>query len=275
MRRLLRWAYRRFIHPTARNSLRVSLLLTARDRPPQAITDFACARVLVLAPHMDDETLGCGGSLLRHIDAGAQITVAFMTDGRWGDARLFDSKLSATEIDQRQQVLIATRKAEARQAAAVLGIDNLIFLDAADGALRPDPPCVARLAEVVRQCAPDIVYLPFVMDLHEDHWQTNRVLLACLEHLPADPNRRLCLRGYEVWTPLVANRLADISAQMPRKLQALAVYRTQLKDVNYLRAVESLNAYRAATHGRGEGFAEAFYQCSIPEYQELMRQIHR
>lgn len=273
MRRLLRWAYRRFIHPTARNSLRISLLLTARDRPPEAITDFACARVLVLAPHMDDETLGCGGSLLRHIEQGAQVHVVFMTDGRWGDARLFANNLSAAEIEQRQQALVGIRKAEARLAAALLGIHDLIFLDAADGALRPDAPIVARLAEIIQQYSPDIVYLPFVMDLHEDHWQTNRVLLACLDRLPSVLTRRLCLRGYEVWTPLVANRLADISAQMPRKLQALAVYQSQLKDLNYLRAVEGLNAWRSVNHGQGEGFAEAFHQSGVPEYQELMRQI--
>ncbi|MHB8473257.1 MAG: PIG-L deacetylase family protein [Gammaproteobacteria bacterium] len=273
MRRLLRWAYRRFIHPTARNSLRVSLLLTARDRPPEPITDFGCARVLVLAPHMDDETLGCGGSLVRHIEQGAQVTVVFMTDGRWGDARLFENNLSAAEIDQRQQVLIVTRQDEARQATAILGIHDPVFLNATDGALRPDAAIVAGLADVILQYLPDIVYLPFVMDLHEDHWQTNRVFLECLSRLPPHLHKRLCLRGYEVWTPLIANCLADISAQMPRKLQALAIYRSQLKDVNYLRAVESLNAYRSVNLGKGEGFAEAFYQCSVPEYQELMRQI--
>ena len=82
--RLLRATYRR-LQPTARNNLRTWLALEQRDSPPTPISDYAHRTVVVLAPHSDDETIGCGGTLARHVECGAQVHVIFLTDGRWGD----------------------------------------------------------------------------------------------------------------------------------------------------------------------------------------------
>jgi hypothetical protein len=82
LRLFIRWGYRRLLHPSARNSLQLTLMLAEHDRAPEPITDFTASRVLVLAPHMDDEVIRCGGVVARHVAAGAQVAVAYMTDGR-------------------------------------------------------------------------------------------------------------------------------------------------------------------------------------------------
>ena len=71
-------------------------------------------RVVVLAPHMDDETIGCGGTLALHAQRGANVTVVFMTDGRHGSSKL--STLPREQREQEQVRLIETRKCEARLA---------------------------------------------------------------------------------------------------------------------------------------------------------------
>ena len=72
-------------------------------------------RVLVLAPHMDDEVIGCGGTVARHVARGADVTVIFLTDGRQGGA-VAQSGGSLEPLD-----IVATRKQEARRALARTG----------------------------------------------------------------------------------------------------------------------------------------------------------
>ena len=268
--RLLRAAYRR-LQPGARNALRTWLVLEERDRMPEPITRFDEQRVLVIAPHSDDEVIGCGGTIARHARAGAAVHVAFMTDGRWGDGGLFAPDISVAERTQRQKALIDLRKQEARAAAALLGTRQLHFLDLPDGALHADRKAVALLAGLLESFRPSLVYLPFVYDLHEDHWQTNCVFAAAAGQLDRTAASAMLVRGYEVWTPLLANRVADISDLMPLKLQALAQFESQLRDQDYTRIVEGLNAYRSNGAFGGRGHAEAFHEAPLAAYLRLVR----
>lgn len=270
LRRLVRWGYRHLLHPSARNSLHLALLLAEHDRAPEPITDFAASHVLVLAPHMDDEVIGCGGVVARHVAAGARVAVAYMTDGRGGAS--FPPGGTATEIAAHRLELCAARKREARAAAAILGIQELYFLDAVDRSLRPDDAIVDALARRVAELRPEIIYLPFAMDMHGDHWQTNLVFAACADRLPPALLRHALCRGYEVGTPVVANRLADITAVMDVKRAALQAFPSQLAHTDYVRCAEGLNAYRSITFGRGRGYAEAFHERSAASYRELLRQ---
>lgn len=267
--RLLRAAYRR-LEPGARNALRTWLALEERDCMPEPITHFDEARVLVIAPHSDDEVIGCGGIIARHVRNGATVHVAFMTDGRWGDGELFSPDISAEERKLRQTALIDLRKQEARAAAALLGTQQLHFLDLPDGALLPDKASITLLAGLLESIQPQLVYLPFV-DLHEDHWQTNCVFAAAITSLGKAVAGMMRVRGYEVWTPLLANRVADISDLMPLKLEALAQFKSQLRDQDYTRIVEGLNTYRSNGVFAGRGHAEAFHEAPLAAYLRLVR----
>ena len=86
-------------------------------------------RIVVLAPHMDDEVIGCGGTLARHIACGSHVTVVFLTDGRGGGGG------AAGNAAAGETSIAATRKHEAKLALAELGITHIVFLDAEDGRL--------------------------------------------------------------------------------------------------------------------------------------------
>jgi LmbE family N-acetylglucosaminyl deacetylase len=215
-------------------------------------------KVVVLAPHMDDETIGCGGTLARHVLSGASITVVFLTDGAGG---------GAVDSDGRRDSLTAVRKREARTALSVLGIERLEFLDAPDGHLASaDGAVTSRLRKILIDGRFDLVYLPFFLEEHPDHRAASRVLIAALR----DSGLDLQCMGYEVWTPLFPNCLVNIDATVERKREALGHYRTQLAEADYPHTQLGLNAYRSAAFLGGTcRYAEAFCALPLDQYRDL------
>jgi LmbE family N-acetylglucosaminyl deacetylase len=223
-------------------------------------------RVLVLAPHMDDETIGCGGTLALHAQRGAQITVMFLTDGRNGSSEV--SVMYGEERERRQRELIELRTTEARAALQRLGANRMVCLDAEDGALDKCAWAAEKLRDVLVKLQPEIVYVPFYLEEHPDHRAASRVLLDAV----AGTSLQFQCMGYEVWTPLFPNCLVRIDATVEVKKQALQEYRSQLEQCDYLHASIGLNAHRSAglmnpqnTQG---GYAEAFYATPLPQYRE-------
>lgn len=219
--------------------------------------------VLVLAPHMDDETMGCGGTLALHAQRGATVTVVFLTDGRNGSSKL--AQVNGEEHARRQGELIETRKREARRALERLGVTRMICLEAEDGALDRCGWATQRLRDILLELRPQLVYLPFYLEEHADHRAASRVLIDAVAGSPLDFQ---CI-GYEVWTPLFPNCLVRIDSTMRAKRGALAEYASQLADADYLHTCVGLNAYRSAAllNARG-GYAEAFYATSLSEYRD-------
>ena len=224
-------------------------------------------RVFVLAPHMDDEVIGCGGSIALHVQAGAPVAVAFMTDGRLGSAEVRSQSGAGREAAERD--LIATRKREASEALAILGVQKHFFIDAIDGALIADAAAPRRLAAVLQEVQPDIVYLPFFLEQHPDHRAVSDVLIAAADIASQD----FICQGYEVWTPLYPNRFVWIDKTAELKKRALAQYRSQLAESPFEHAMLGLNAYRSMLRpGRANGrFAEAYCALPLGEYRLLYR----
>ncbi|MDP9009196.1 MAG: PIG-L family deacetylase [Pseudomonadota bacterium] len=204
-------------------------------------------RLLVLAPHMDDEVIGCGGTLALHVACGADITVVFLTDGRRG---------GKTE----------TRKQEARLALEELGITKIVFLGGEDGRLGTTKGVGTALRDVLEAARPDIVYLPFFLEEHPDH----RAASALLAQAVADTRMSFRCHAYEVWTPLFPNCFVRIDATIEAKRRALGHYQSQLAEADYLHTALGLNAYRSSALLDGRcRFAEAFCSVSLAQYLEL------
>jgi LmbE family N-acetylglucosaminyl deacetylase len=210
---------------------------------------------------MDDETIGCGGTLALHAQRGAQITVMFLTDGRNGSSEV--NAMYGEERERRQQELIEIRTTEARAALQRLGANRMVCLDAEDGALDKCEWAADKLRDVLLKQQPDIVYLPFYLEEHPDHRAASRVLLDAA----AGTSLQFQCMGYEVWTPLFPNCLVPIDATVETKKQALQEYRSQLKQCDYVHASIGLNAHRSAGLMKG-GYAEAFYAASLSQYRE-------
>ncbi len=218
--------------------------------------------ILVLAPHMDDEVLGCGGTIALHVRAGARVTVVFLTDGRYGGR--IDG---AASMD-----LVRVRKQEAERAGGILGVRHILFLDAEDSRLRADRLVAGKLREVLESERPNIVYLPFFLERHDDHRAANDVLIAAAAGTALDFE----CRGYEVGTPLFPNCLVKIDETIELKKRALACYQSQLAVLDYQHAAVGLNAYRSlAVAGDGCRYVEAFHALALADYRRLHRALDR
>ncbi len=206
-------------------------------------------RVVVLAPHMDDEVIGCGGTLARHVACGADVTVIFLTDGRLGG-------------------IATTRQQEAKLALGEIGIRRIQFLDAQDGSLASTPGVAQALRAALAEARPDIVYLPFFLEEHPDHRAASALLSEAVARTALD----FRCHGYEVWTPLVPNCFVRIDATVDAKRRALAHYQSQLAEADYLHTSLGLNAYRSsALLDDACRYAEAFCAVSLQQYLELYR----
>lgn len=266
---LVRIIYRRLLPAGAKRALRQWTMFDQPECPPAVIEAFAESRVLVLAPHMDDEVVGCGGVLARHAMSGAMITVVYLTDGAGSDPALEHRFVAGPQQEAARRRLSERRKREAREAADVIGIANLEFLDHPDGALMPDQSLVSEVAGLVNRHRPEIVYFPCALEMHPDHFAAARLLAALADG--GGGHERLLCRAYEAWTPLLPNRIADVSDVFDIKMRALRKFESQLEHVDYERAITGLNAYRAMTRD-GRGYFEAFFEASAAEHALL---IHR
>ncbi len=205
-------------------------------------------RVLVLAPHADDEIIGCGGTLAALIEKGAKVTVVVVTDGALGDP------LGFCNGD-----VIAVRRAEAKRAIASLRISDIVFLDLPDGGLRGEERLESAIEMELASHQPDWLFLPSLADAHGDH-----VAVAAVAHrLRASTIPSTRYFEYEIWTPIKANRLVDVSNHFNAKRQALQHYALPLRYVDYLAGAEGLARYRGLHLAEGRGLAEAFLEYSL------------
>jgi N-acetylglucosamine malate deacetylase 1 len=190
-------------------------------------------RMLVLAPHMDDETLACGGTMLLHASK-PDVHCLFATDGAGSPAPLLPWQ------GRPDTGLAGRRRDEAKAATGKLGIppDNLIFLDLPDGRLADRrPQLVQALLEIVTRLQPQFVFAPFRYDVHPDHVALNRAIRTVLRGVPAPPvlleyfvyHRLRFVPGGDVRRALEADRLVemDTAPVAAAKRAALDCYTSQ------------------------------------------------
>lgn len=212
-------------------------------------------RILVLAPHPDDEVLGAGGFIARAARAGCEVSVAVVTSGR-------PPRYDAAHV--------ARVRAEAERAHAVLGVARTLWLGMPAAALgeTPHADLNAAVCEALRETRAETVLAPFLGDIHRDHQAVfDAALVASRPHSDTHPARIL---AYETlsetnWnapylTPgFHPNVFVDIEQTLELKLDAMARFASQLKPPPHERSLETLRALSqlrgAAVHRRA---AEAF-----------------
>ena len=212
-----------------------------QSNPLPSQLDLAPARrALVIAPHPDDETLGCGGTLAR-LAPSCDIHVLLVTNGDGGGDLPPDTSQN--------------RKAEMSNAVRLLGIGNpVMHLDEPDGRFEDSRSYRTALDGILERLEPDWVFLPWLHDSHADH---SRISFASSQVLSR--SRVGSVLYYETWTPVPATHVVDITQTMETKKNALLCHETALRYGNYLDAMVGLNAYRALYLGPGQSrWAEAF-----------------
>ncbi len=194
--------------------------------------------VLVVAPHPDDEVLGVGGTVLKHLADGDAVHVVVCTRGeasRFGKAQ------------------VETVQREARNAHEFLGVTGSHFLNLPAARLDtiPGAEINAALAETFAKVAPDTVYVPHSGDVHRDHQLVFQAALVCAR--PTSSTYPARVLAYETvsetnWhappttPPFVPNVYIDISAHLERKLEACSIYTSQIQPAPHERSLEALRA---------------------------------
>jgi LmbE family N-acetylglucosaminyl deacetylase len=210
------------------------------------------SRVLILAAHPDDESLGAAGTLALLCDAGAAVTAVFATDGEATRGSASDAATTA-----------ALRREEAKAACRVLGVGDVRHWGLADGGLVGSVDSLASaVSSVVAEVEPEVLLLPWWLDGHPDHQALSSALVL------ADAPASLEVWGYETWTPLPPNRLVDITTVLDRKIRALAAHPTAHLAFDVSAAL-GLNRWRSIHGLMGVGHAEAFVAAPLERYREL------
>lgn len=213
------------------------------------------SRALVIAPHPDDEILGCGGTIARLVSMGREVHVAIVTRG------------APPRFDQTHVTKV---EAEARASHDFLGVHRTHFMDFPAAALDqvPHADLNGAIQKLVAEVAPDTLFLPFIGDVHVDHQLIfTSGMVAARPRSAQFPAR---IYAYETlsetnWyapnvTPgFMPNVFVDITGFTDRKLDAFKLYASQVQAFPNERSIEALQALamlRGATVHREA--AEAF-----------------
>lgn len=196
-------------------------------------------KVFVIAPHMDDEVLGVGGTICRHIEMGDEVFVCIVANRAYGH--------------KYDDVAIAEEKSNAKDAKRVLGYKEVRFLDLPDerldGVLQD---IIIPLEDAYNDVAPDVAYVCHRGDNNQDHRAVfQAAMVACRPH---GAGNLKALYSYEVPSStdqappvpeqaFIPNRYVDISSYLSRKVEALRCYERELRPFPHPRSEEGVVTY--------------------------------
>jgi len=200
-------------------------------------------RIIVFAPHPDDETLGCGGTIARRISEGYEVLIVVLTDGRNALLTTF-----GIESDPKPSELKGIREAEVKRAARILGAteDSVLFLSFEDGTLSQNrSQAKKKVSNILRSKTPVEVYFTYEKDLNIDHRATSHIVRDSIEELGIET--RDYRYSIEKKQPRVVPSLGsffnksrgsvirvDISRFLPLKKKALREFRSQIEIISPL-----------------------------------------
>lgn len=195
-------------------------------------------RVVIVAPHPDDETLGCGGAIALLCQQGCDVSVLVVSDGTLSHPHSRKYPAPALRLLREQETL---------KALAILGVDQdaITFLQLKDGSL-PFPTSLnfqtakALCQNYLKKARPDVIFLPWREDPHSDHRATWKLIQAALRDLEMTIIK--CIE-YPIWDwdirqqkqtsfrRKISGWRLDITTVLEQKHQAIAAYRSQLGQV--------------------------------------------
>jgi N-acetylglucosamine malate deacetylase 1 len=209
-------------------------------------------RVLVVAPHPDDETLGCGGTLLRMAESGARLAWLIVT-GMSEEAGFAPQRVHG-------------RDAEIEKVTGLLGFSEVFRLSLPTRQLDviPMADLIGQISAVFKSYSPEHVFLPHRSDVHSDHRVVFDAAAACAKWFRYPSVRRVlsyetisetdfCLDARAAFQP---NCFVDISRYLERKLEIVAAYESEIGHFPFPRSIEAVRAL-AAVRGAAAGFAAA------------------
>lgn len=209
--------------------------------------------ILVIAPHPDDEVLGCGATIAKHVEQGDDVVVAFVTKG-------YEPDWSREYLDD--------RISEIKKSNKVLGIKKSYSLGFPAVKLDTIPQKTLNdsLSKVVSKVNPEIIYIPHRGDVNMDHKLVHDACLVATRPFARESIKKVL--AYETvseteWgsinSPFVPNVYEDVSSFLNKKLKALQAYKSEVKEFPHPRSNEVLSALTVKRGSEvGVKAAEAF-----------------
>ncbi len=215
-------------------------------------------KILIIAPHCDDEILGCGGTMAKLTQNGHDVFVAIVTNGHLGAPELFSAE--------------GTKKvrSEALQSHKILGVKETFFLDFPAPRLDTIPSYQLSIAisKIIKDKEIGVLYIPHRGDIHKDHRITYEAALVAARPINGCSVKRIL--AYETlseteWAPpfgddaFIPTVFESIEGFLDKKLEAFSCFSTQIKEFPHprsLKNIEILSNFRGATVGKNN--AEAF-----------------
>jgi len=209
--------------------------------------------ILVIAAHADDEALGCGGTIAKHIANGDTVNVIFMTNG-------VSSRADSADNDENE------RKSAMIQALKVLGVQDYQCFDFPDNQMDSIPllSIVKAIESIIKKFKPIIVYSHFANDLNVDHRITHQAVMTACRPIKGNSVKKIL--SFEVlssteWqspnmTSFKAHYIVDISDYWQQKKYALSCYQEELRSSPHSRSLSCIEAL-ATLRGESHGFSKA------------------
>jgi LmbE family N-acetylglucosaminyl deacetylase len=194
--------------------------------------------VIVISPHPDDETLGCGGTLLRHKAEGKEIHWVIMT------------KISEESGYTAQEV--KSRNAEIRNVSNEYGFSSVNIADFDTTTLDyvPKNKLIQFISKVFYEVQPNIVYMPFLGDAHSDHLAVFEAVSSCTKSFRYPFIKKV--RAYEVLSEtefgiypdrtFKPNLWIDIGIYFEKKIEIMKIYENEMGSHPFPRSEEAIKA---------------------------------
>ena len=213
----------------------------------------SCKKALVLAPHSDDEAIGCAGTIFQLRSLGYEVVILLFA---LPDDELEDGDGSTGRLQEFFRCL------------SHYGNCKGMYFHYPDGDLMDHfEQAKKELRKVIEMEEPGIIFTPYIMDSHSDHRCVSLLLASVLS------DRDILVAMYEVWIPILyPNYYIDISQFWEQKQSALICYPSQLEQYAILEKAKELNRLRAALSMRRKvRYIEAFKGMKAQEFIRLVK----
>lgn len=207
--------------------------------------------ILVISPHPDDESIGVGGTIAKHITEGDVVDVIFLTSGEKGGHGM------------KEDETMFIREKEAKKAAKILGINLFEFWKQPDGKCKDGNANINRMTKRLETFQPSIIYVTHDQEQHPDHKAAAGIVKQAV--LNIQKAKRPVIYMYEVWTPLGSmDHIVDISAYAAIKVKAIKAHKSQCDVLKFHVSALALNRYRGEMHSwPGGDYAEVFKEMKL------------
>lgn len=212
-------------------------------------------KILVIAPHPDDETIGCGGTLLKHKDNGDEISCAIMTKLR-----------SGPHVDEK---LVKIKQQEIEKVKKIYQFKYYNALNYQPSELDKQPfnSLVLEISNLFNKIKPEIIYIPYINDVHTDHQVVAKAVISSSKWFRSNSIKEINMYetlsetnfNFLVKNAFSPNFFVEITKYLEKKMEICKCYETEFKKHPFPRSEESIRSL-AKLRGSQSGYdsAESF-----------------